>query len=192
MIFKTFCTIYYDMPIWEAGVAVGTLSAAYYAYAGIRESNKRLQIEQSPHVVFNDRIVTAAPLNTLHVISIKNAGKGRAINITATADSKGSISIIEGSNANSVTLRDGEHNTSWAIDEDQVLKGLNKEGRRLGSPIIESLPDEAELSENEKDMSDLILYLWYEDQIGNKYRTTGKFRHAGHFIKMMGNVVDRI
>lgn len=188
------CPDFYDLPIWEVGITFGTLTAAYYAYAGIRESNKRLELEQTPHVVFNDKIVTAADIDgiqRLHTVSLENVGKGRAINITATADPEGKISMIEGSNSHSIDLAPGGHYTSWAIDEGQVIKGLAKQGIKVIS-ISNDIPDENILKDDEKDKADFRLFLWYEDQIGNHYKTTGKFRRAGIFLKKMENRVDKL
>ena len=194
LVFKTICTGYYDIPIWEAAVATGTFTAAYFAYQAIQESNKRLEIEQSPHVVIQNGISIAVDFNEvdrLHTISLKNIGKGRALNIVATADPEGKISIIDGSNPNSIDLRDGEVNTSWAIDERQVIKGLKKQNIEASS-VVNDMPDENDLDEDEKEKADFHLFLWYSDQMGNRYKTTTKFRHSSQFIKVMSNDVGII
>lgn len=199
LVFKTICPDFYDLPIWEVAVAFGTLTAAYYAYSAIRESNKRLRLEQEPDVRLTQRIGTASPLNELHTISLKNFGKGRAVNITATADPEGTIFIIEGSNPHSIDLGPGDYNTGWAIDESQVIKGLAKQdiiikaSKKGATPlVIEGIPDENKLKEGEKDGADFYLYLWYEDQLGNRYRTATKIRHSGYFLKVMENKVERV
>lgn len=185
-IFPVICTNFYDIPIWEATITFGTIAAAYFAYAAIAESNKRLEIEQTPHLVFSNHIGSAHNnnLNQLINVQLKNIGKGRAVNVRITADDKKRISIVEGSNSNSIDLKEGE-NMSWAIDEGQVIKGLKVMGTMITSTIFETIPDENILDENEKDKSDLYLYLWYEDQLHQKYKTIGKFRHCGHFFKHM-------
>lgn len=188
--FKTSCPDYYDLPIWEVSVTMGTLSAAYYAYAGIREANKRLEIEQSPYLVIKDRIYTAGPTDRLHLISLKNIGKGRAINIKATADPEGLISIIDGTNPHSIDLNSGEPHLGWAIDEQRVVEGLLKQGKKV-TCVANDIPDENALSEEQKVQADFYLYLWYEDQLGNGYKTETTFRHSGHFFKVMKNIVSK-
>lgn len=189
--FNSSCPDYYDLPIWEVSVTIGTMSAAYYAYAGIREANKRLEIEQSPYLVMQDRILTAGPTNRLHIISLKNIGKGRAINITATADPVGKISIIDGSNPHSIDLNSGESYRNWAIDEQRVIEGLVGQGKQITN-VMDDIPDENSLSGELKQQSDFYLFLWYEDQLGKRYKTETTFRHAGHFFKVMKNTVDKI
>lgn len=123
------CTGYYDLPIWEVATSVGSIGAIYFAYLAIIQSNKQLEIEQSPYVVMNDRIITNAK-NVLHNISLKNIGKGMAKSIISTADPEGKISIIEGSNPHSIDLGSNQPYTTWAIDEGKVIKGLNKQGKK--------------------------------------------------------------
>lgn len=190
-IFPTVCVNYYDLPYWEVLVAIGTLSAAYFAFAGINEANKRLELEQAPYVVFSDRISISAPQNRLHIISVKNAGKGRAMNITASADTKEKNSIIDGSNPHSINLRDGEVHNNWAIDEARVIEGLSLAGVSI-KHVMSDIPDENSLEKSKRYLSDLYLYLWYDDQLGNHYCTTGKFRHSGHFMKLMENTVRKV
>lgn len=196
--FKAVCPDFYDLPIWEVSVAFGTISAAYYAYQAIEESNKRLRLDQEPDVRIKDRISTAGSMNQLHTISLKNYGKGRALNITATADPEGKISIIEGSNPHSIDLGPGDYNTGWAIDEQQVIKGLVAQGiiikpvKRAIPLMSEGMPAEHMLKEGEEDKSDFRFYLWYEDQLGNKYKTITKIRHSGNFFKVMENRVEKL
>lgn len=189
-IFPTVCPDYYDLPIWEASVAFGTLSAAYFAYGAIRESNKRLELEQAPYVVLQYNISLAS--DRLHTISVKNTGKGLAANIRATTDPKGEISIIEVSNSHTIELKSGEVNTGWAIDENQVIKGLKKQGVNIISSIVKEIPKEEDLSDEEKSRADFHIFLWYEDQMGYKYMTVIKIRHSGYFFKVMENKVQKI
>ena len=192
-LFKTICPDFYDLSIWEVAVAFGTVAAAYFAYAAIRESNKRLEIEQTPHVVLKDRISTAGSGKDeqLHIISLKNIGKGSAVKITASSDPEGKISIIEGSNPHSIDLASGEYHNNWAIDEGQVVKGLAKQDKKIES-VIRDVPDEAKLKDNEKDNADFCLFIWYENQAGNRYRTVVKIRHSGYFFKVMENKFEKI
>lgn len=191
LFFDTTCTDFYDLPIWEVSVSFGTLAAVYFAYAAIEQSNRQLEVEQTPYVVMKDRIVTAGE-GRLHVVSLKNVGKGMAINLTATADPEGKVSIIEGSNPHSIDLASGEYNNNWAIDEGQVIEGLKAQGKKVKSFVIKEIPDEVDLDEGNKPDSEFLLYFWYEDQIGHKYKTETTIRHAGYFLKVMANKVLRI
>ena len=192
-VFRTICPDFYDLPIWEVAVAFGTLTAAYYAYTAIKESNRRLRLEQEPDVRIKDRVQTAMTPNSsrLHLISLKNYGKGRAVNITATADPEGKISIIDGSNPNCIDLGPADINSGWAIDESQVIKGLAKQGIIVKS-VVKEVPDEKKVQEDEKHKADFNLYLWYEDQLGTKYKTRTKIRNSGGFFKVMENKVETL
>jgi hypothetical protein len=187
----THCARYYDVSIWELLVAIGTISAAYFAYQAVKDSNRRLEIEQSPYLVFNERIITNAH-NQLHVIMIKNVGRGSAIRVTATSDPEGKISIIDGSNPHSIDLLQGEPHNNWAINENRVVEGLKEQGILVESTVMEDLPDENTLEIEQREKSDFNLYLWYEDQLEHEYVTVGKFRHSGPFLKLMRNKVERI
>lgn len=166
--------------------------AAYYAYAAIREANKRLEIEQTPYVVLKERVYTAGSGKSehLHIISLKNVGRGSAVRIIATADPEGEISIIEGSNPHSIDLALTEYHNNWAIDEQRVVEGLAKQGKRVKS-VVTDIPDENSLNDSQKHRADFNLYIWYEDQRGNKYRTVVKIRHSGYFFKVMENKFER-
>lgn len=191
--FPMSCPDYFDIPIWEAGVVFGTIAAAYYAYAAIAEASKRLELDQAPYVVFTSKIIMSGNNPPrFHVVSLENIGKGRATNITISADDQNRLSIAEGSNSHSINLKDGEHNTGWGVDEEQVIKGLALQGREIVISVFSEIPDEMTLSEDEKEKSDIFLYLWYEDQIGIKYRTIGKFRHSGLFFKLMENRQEKL
>lgn len=191
--FKTICPDFYDLPIWEVAVATGTIAAAYFAYAAIRESNKRLEVEQTPYVVLKDRIFTAGSGKDEHLdlISLKNIGKGSAVKITASSDPEGQISIIEGSNPHSIDLASGDYHNNWAIDEGQVVKGLAKQGKKIKS-VIKDVPNEANLEDDEKDNADFYLFIWYENQAGNRYRTVVQIRHSGYFFKVMENKFEKV
>jgi len=189
--FTTFCPKYYDIQIWDFLIVVGTISAGYFAYRALIESNKRLEIEQSPYIVFTDRITTNAH-NQVHTISLKNIGRGSAMNIIATADPQGLISIIDGSNPHSIDLLRGEYNTGWAINENRTTEGLKQQGIFIKKTILEDIPDENKLTNEEKDKSDFNLFLWYRDQLENKYKTVGKFRHSGYFLKLMDNKIYKV
>ena len=191
LVFETSCPDFYDLPIWEVAVSFGTLAVVYFAYAAIDQSNRQMEVEQTPYVTMKDRIVATGE-GRLHVISLKNVGRGMAVNLRATADPDGKISMIEGSNPYSIDLGSGEYNNSWAIDEGQVIKGLQAQGKTVQNSVINEIPDEAGLQEEEKDKSEFSLYYWYEDQIGHKYKTETKIRHSGHFLKVMVNGVSRI
>lgn len=54
------------------------------------------------------------------------------------------------------------------------------------------MPNENDLDENEMDKADFYLYIWFEDQLGNKYKTITKIRHSGVFFKVMENKVEKI
>lgn len=198
--FHTYCARYYDIQIWDLFVTIGTLSAGYFAYLAVQESNVRLEIEQSPYVVFSDRIITADLSRTMHVISIKNIGRGSALRIIATADPDGKISIIDGSNPHSIDLAQSQGNNSWAVDEARVREGLIKQGISLNHVVSlkqktlveDGIPDENRLEPEEKYKADFNLYLWYGDQMQNKYVTIGKFRHSGYFLKLMENQIKKI
>lgn len=201
LVFNTRCPDFYDLPIWDVAVALGTLTAVYYAYFAIRESNKRFEIEQTPYVVLDDRIYTAAGSGTeesvrherLHTINITNVGRGSAINLTVTSDPEGKISIIEGSNPHSISLPSSKPYVNWAIDEQQVIKGLRKQGITNINLMVKDIPTEESLNHSNKHKADFHLYIWYKDQLENKYMTRVKIRHthshtsAPHFFKVMEN-----
>src|SRR3989344_1651868 len=127
IIFNLACPDFYDLPFWEVTVSVGTIATAYFALAALRQSNRQLEIEQTPYVVLKDRIATAAN-GHVHTMSLINIGKGMAANITAYTDPAGKISIIEGSNPHSIDLGAGVPNTGWALDNGQFIRGLVMQG----------------------------------------------------------------
>ena len=115
VLFKTFCTDYYDLPLWEVGVAVGTISAAYYAYAAIREANRRLAIEQTPHVVL-DHIIRKS---NRYGFAIKNIGRGPAVHITfSTSDaiSKRNNAFFSNDQPHSANFYPFEESHYWYVD----------------------------------------------------------------------------
>lgn len=190
LFFNKICPDFYDLPIWQVSVSIGTISAAYFAFIALTESNRHFDLEQTPHVVIKDRIITDAA-NKLHVIMLKNIGKGSAASITATADPDGKISIINGSNPHSIELTSGEPHNNWAIDENRVVEGLRKQGIHVNSSVFNEIPDENSLSVDQKDKADFKLFLWYSDQRDNKYKTETTIRHSGPFMKVMKNKVER-
>lgn len=70
------CATYrYDLPFWEVLVSLGTILAAYFAYAAIKQSNRQLNIGLTPYLVLVDRVTTNAD-NTVQSITVENVGKG--------------------------------------------------------------------------------------------------------------------
>lgn len=192
-VFSAVCPDYYDLPIWEVGVSFGTVAAALFAYKAIIESNRRLEIEQTPYVVLKERVYTAGSGRSehLHIISLKNVGKASAVRIIATTDPEGEISIIEGSNPHSIDLAPAEPHNNWAIDEQRVIEGLAKQGKIVRS-VVRDIPDENTLRVDQKDKADFNLFIWYENQQGNRYQTIVKIRHSGVFFKVMENKFEKI
>lgn len=192
------CHSYYDLPLWEVGAAVGTILAALAAYAAIKQSSKQLEIEQTPHVVLQDHIGTtndysAHEMRTrVHTIKVKNVGRGSAIHISVTADPEGEISIIEGSNPHTINLAAKEYNNSWAIDETQVIKGLEKQGISVEGTIIDHFPKEETLAKESIKDAEFKLFIWYEDQLGNAYESVATIRRASHFLKVMETDVTKL
>ncbi len=163
----------------------------------IRKQNEhienQLRIEQEPYLVIKDHIVIAgSDPGRLHIIMFKNIGRGAALNVLATTDPEGKISIIEASNPHSVDLGPGEVNNGWAIDENQVIKGLKEQGVSIEDSVVLGIPDESSLRESEKFKADFYIFLWYQDQLGKKYKTVTKIRHSGAFFKVMENRRENI
>jgi hypothetical protein len=192
LLFKNVCPDFYDLPIWQVAVAVGTISAAYFAYRAIRESNRRLEIEQSPHIVIKDRLFFGGFGNKASGISIVNVGRGSAINIRATADPEGKISIIDGSNPHAVDLNPEGYNNGWAVDEARIIDGLLKQGIEIKNSLWDETPDEQNLPEKEMYKSEFYLFLWYDDRMGNRYMTKTKFRNNNGFFKVMENKFEKL
>jgi hypothetical protein len=172
---------------WDMGVSIGTLLAAFFAFRAVRQTSKQLEIEQTPYIVMSDRISTAAE-GRMHTISLKNIGRGSAINVTVTSDPEGKISIIEGTNPHSINLSSAEPHNGWAIDESRVIEGLKIQGIEIKKSISQELPDENNAkNENEIKKSDFFIYIWYKNQYGHRYKTEAKMRHSGPFFKVMEN-----
>lgn len=186
------CPSYYDLPFWEVSVTIGTLLTAYLALQSIRESNRRLVIEQTPFVVLYDRILTAGTNNHLHLLQVKNIGRGAAIGITATADPEGKYSIIEGTHPHSLDLGAGGVNNSWAVDEQRVIQGLSGSQSINITSVMGGIPDEHTLTEGEKERAGFKLYLHYYDQLNLEYRTETIIRHSSVFLKIMENKVTEL
>lgn len=123
--FKTICPDFYDLPIWEVAVAFGTIAAAYFAYTAILESNKRLKIEQTPHVVL-DCIIRE---NNRYGFVIKNIGRGPAVHITfSTGDdiSKRNNGFFSNDQPHSANFYPFEKSHDWYVDG-RVLDDLKHE-----------------------------------------------------------------
>lgn len=190
--FLTVCPDYYDLPIWETATSVGTLSALYFAYRAIRQSNIQLEAEQTPYVVMKSNIgmATIEGQSRMHIVMFENIGRGLASNITLTSDPEGQVSIIDGTNPHSVNLGSGQFNNGWAIDETEVILGLKKQGLKIKSSVIKDIPDENKVADT--NLSDFHLFFWYSDQVGKKYKTIAKIRHSGSFLKVMENQVVKL
>ncbi len=182
----------YNSRVWDIGVSLSALLVVYFAYRAVKQTSKQLEIEQTPYVVLSDRITTAGD-DRLHTISLKNIGRGSAVNITATTDPQGKISIIEGSNPHSINLASKDYHNGWAIDEGQLIKGLKNQGKIIKKSIIQELPDENSIDkEEEKYKSEFFIYIWYNDQYGHRYETEAKIRRSGLFFKVMENKFKRL
>lgn len=190
------CLDYYDLPIWEVFVTFGTILTAIIALKAINQSNKQMELEQTPYVVLKDGVVTAPstqkPKGKLHSVSIKNVGKGSSYNIRLTADPKGQISIIEGSNPNSIDLGISESYTTWAIDEECVIKGFKEQNITISHSVMNELPNENDLEAKDLEKADFKFYIWYEDNMGRRYKTTTTVRYSGLFLKIMNNKFEKI
>lgn len=189
-IFKLTCSNYYDLPIWQVSATFGSLAALYFAYRAITQSNLQLEIEQTPYVVMKGSIGMVDNNQRMHVVMFENIGKGLAANITLTVDPEAKISVIESSNPHTVNLGSGQYNNGWAVDEDQVIKGLKLQGKNITRSVIMDMPDEK--TSSNVDDCDFHLYYWYEDQTGKKYQTKTKIRRSGFFLKVMENKVRRL
>lgn len=194
------CSLYlFDLPFWEVLVSLGTLLAAYFAYAAIMQSNKQLSLELTPYLVLISRIHTSSD-NSVIGIEVENVGKGTAVNARVSADSEGKISLADSSNPHSQNISAGKRAT-WAIDDNQLKSGLVAQDviskatlTKLPKSIhvFDIIPDELALLDKEKDKSDFNIYLWYEDQLSNKLRTKVVVRHSGYFLKVMSHTVEKI
>lgn len=199
--FYVTCPDFYDLPFWEVTVSVGTIATAYFAFAAIKQaikeskqaakqSNKQLEIEQTPYVVLRDRITTVTG-GHVHTMSLANIGRGMAANVTASTDPSGNISIIDGSNPHSIDFASGGVNSGWALDDGQFIRGLAQQGIKIKSNVLADIPDENGLAVKDKDKADFYVYLRYQDQIGHTYITRTKIRHSGSFLKVMENKVQK-
>lgn len=177
-----------DQKLLNTLTSIGTLLSVFFAYKALRQTSKQLEIEQTPYVVLKERIGTSAPDNRIHIAQLKNLGKGSAFGIRLTTDPEGMISIIDGSNPHTIDLSSSEVNNGWALDETPAIAGLRKQGLKIKNSIINELPDENNFkNESEKVKSNFLIYIWYQDQVGKKYKTETIIRHSGSFLKVMEN-----
>ncbi len=179
--------------LWNSLMSIGTLASAFFAFKALKQTSEQLKIEQTPYVVLKGRITTADPDKRIHIAQLKNLGKGPAFNVRLTTDPRGKISIIDGSNPHSIDLSSSEVNNGWALDEGQAIKGLNVQGINIKKSIINEIPDENAITiESDKQKADFSIFIWYKDQVGNRYKTEAIVRHSGHFLKIMENVFAKI
>lgn len=194
------CATYrYDLPFWEVLVSLGTILAAYFAYAAIKQSNRQLNIGLTPYLVLVDRVTTNAD-NTVQSITVENVGKGSAINVWLSSDQIGGTPLADSSNPHSHNISPGKR-VSWALDDNQLKKGLITQriisqldfiALPKSTPAFDIIPDELTLEDHEKYKSDFHIYIWYEDQTPTKWRTTVTVRHSGYFLKVMGHVIESV
>lgn len=150
LIFESNCPDFYDLPIWEVAVAFGTLATAYFAFAAIRESNKRLKIEQTPYVVVQH--VEKKP--SMVEISIKNVGRGPALHVTCSNSDKfgdRNLPFFLNKEPHSVNLASGDTHDNWITERQTFEKLASSEGFKH-------------------------FYLYYESQLHVLYRTYVKIK----------------
>jgi|GEM_PF-3472506 len=191
---KVVCPDYYDIPFWSlfevTGVFATAIIAIWVGIKSISQSNKQLEIEQTPHVVMKDHLQLAGSSHQhLHMVFVTNVGRGAALNVHVTSDPAGKVSAADGSNPHSKNIGSGA-NDSWAIDEGHVIVGLKKQGIQVSNSVVLEIPDENTCRDPHE--SEFKLFFWYEDQMGNKYKTISYIRHCGHFFKVMKNDKEKI
>lgn len=69
--------------IWSAIVAFGTISAGYFAYKALDQSNKQLKDQQKPYIVSGNMNYDKT------AIQFKNIGNGVALNVFVSTDPDG-------------------------------------------------------------------------------------------------------
>jgi len=67
---------------WDALSSIGTIGSSFFAWQALAQSNKRLAIESTPHVVSYSNL----EFPNLTAIQIRNLGKGTAFDISVSSD----------------------------------------------------------------------------------------------------------
>lgn len=128
----------------------GSVAAAVAAWIALRQSNKKLEIEQTPYVVLDHiRFIDSTKFG----FSIKNVG-GPALRVTFSE--KGNIdnrndAFFSDDQPHSANLRTAEESHYWKVD----------------SVVLEELSFESGYA---------YLYCFFEDQAGSLFRTKVKIK----------------
>lgn len=107
---------------WSALGSIGTLIATFLAFRAIQQSNKHLEIEQTPHVVL-DHIIREG---SRYGFAIKNIGRGPAVHITFSTSgdmSKRNNAFFSNDQSHSANFYPFEESHYWYVDGN-VLDGL--------------------------------------------------------------------
>ena len=118
-IFITNCTDFYDVPFWSMLSSLGTIVALTAAWFAIRQSNKQLEIEQTPHVIL-DHIKR---IGHRYGFAVKNVGRGPAVHIIfsrngdATSRNEGFFSNDQNHSANFFPSEESHY---WMVDENTL------------------------------------------------------------------------
>lgn len=106
---------------WEALGALGTISAGYFAYRAIKESNRQRELEQKPQLLVGNMNYPKAD-----GINIRNIGRGQAQNIRITSDIAGKKSLLDEHVPLSTSLVSGE-SVSLMLDGVKVRNIIGNE-----------------------------------------------------------------
>lgn len=95
--------------------SIGTFAAAFFAWFALRQSNKQLRIEQTPHVVL-DHIVRES---SRYGFAVKNIGRGSAVHITFRISddiSKRNNAFFSNDQQHSANFYPFEESHYWYVD----------------------------------------------------------------------------
>lgn len=178
-IFQTLLNYKYDIPFWSVVEVIGVIGSVIIAFIAVNQSNEnlsqQLEIEQTPYVVGKGAIFDNTASNSQvtylqHCLYLKNIGRGMAKNIT--------LSIVE----------------DWVQDKRQPLfSALESHSIDLGSnqdsePWLIHIPH---LENAIKDKGgNFCIYIYYEDQLGNNYKTKLHLCRVSDRYKVMSNTVE--
>lgn len=140
----------FESPSWNVIGSLGAAAAALAAFGAIRQSNKQLKIEQTPYVTL-DHILRQ---ENRFGFAIKNIGKGPAVHVTFSISDKTSNrneAFFSDDQPHSANLRSSEESHYWMVDNN-VLERLSLKGGFA------------------------FLYIFFEDQANNLFRTRVKIK----------------